>query len=47
MPCWAKELLAGLQFVDRGPGLMMLDLKPIQMPKPVPQLAKTKFNSSV
>ncbi len=48
-PCWAKELLAGLQFADPNQDwfTMMLELKPIESPKAVAQLAKTKFTECI
>jgi hypothetical protein len=48
-PCWAKELLAGLQFVepDRDWASLMLEMKPIESPRAVAQLAKAKFTESI
>ena len=46
-PCWAKELLAGLQFVEPGRdwASLMLEMKPIESPRVVAQLAK--FTESI
>jgi exonuclease III len=47
--CWSRELHAGLQFVnpDFDWESHMLELRPIESPKAVAQLARAKFSSSI
>jgi hypothetical protein len=48
-PCWSKELHAGLQFVnpDFDWARHMVELRPIENPRAVVQLARTKFIESI
>jgi hypothetical protein len=46
--CWAKELLGGLMFVDPSKDWLthMQQLRPIENPRGVAELAKQKFADS-